>query len=549
MKSATFSFTGFLPAVTVNTLEIPFTITGIPVSQTDPQQTCTAIETWFQQAVTYFTTSESPVWFQGNSGIPGVAGGSPYSSPIGPLTGFEPSLSVQPVVGSDGVASLTQFDITFGGTSSYRDEAPLVISSAVNENGDPLDLSQSKGTILKESSPEFQVNPPTEESLFSLNPVVYNAGQSAVATDATGDFVITWSATSEIKGSGTDIYARRFTPIGITASYAPGTYVPGQITTGVEVLPSPTAVDVQQLNFSATGALPVTGLFRLQMATELGPVTTGNITFTSASPSTTALNIQKALVSAGFSGVTVAVVPTTKTTNFFFKVTFGGACTGVDKAPLTYVANATKPLPVTFAQKNVENLNSVEPTGSPGDMYTFLVNTSTANPQQTPGVSMDTEGDFAIVWAGEGQDISYFNDIYSQRFDYNGNRVGSETLVNTEVTANDTVPSVAMGRDGYEVVTWTETNGPVEATIGAPALVWVRGLDLQSHPLWNQIPVGIGADSSISMDGQDNFLVAWTAYLARAATTTPPAEHRRESTASWPSWKTTPPASRSPNRR
>ena len=277
VKSATFSFTGFLPAVTVNTLEIPFTITGIPVSQTDPQQTCTAIETWFQQAVTYFTTSESPVWFQGGNG---VAGGNPYSSPIGPLTGFEPSLSVQPVVGSDGVASLTQFDITFGGTSSYRDEAPLVIGSAVDENGDPMDLSQSKGTILKESSPEFQVNSPTQESLFSLNPVVYNAGQSAVAADATGDFVITWSATSEIKGSGTDIYARRFTPIGITASYAPGTYVPGQITTGVEVLPSPSAVDVQQLNFSATGALPVTGLFQLQMATELGPVTTGNITFT-----------------------------------------------------------------------------------------------------------------------------------------------------------------------------------------------------------------------------------------------------------------------------
>ena len=224
------------------------------------------------------------------------------------------------------------------------------------------------------------------------------------------------------------------------------------------------------------------------------------------------MNIQKALVSAGFSGVTVAVVPTTKTTNFFFKVTFGGACTGVDEAPLTYVANVTKPLPVTFAQKNVENLNSVEPTGSPGDMYTFLVNTSTANPQESPGVSMDTEGDFAIVWASEGQDISYFNDIYEQRFDYNGNRVGSETLVNTEVTANDTVPAVAMGRDGYVVVTWTETNGPVEATVGATSLVWVRGLDLQSHPLWNQIAVGIGADSSISMDGQDNFLVAWTAY-------------------------------------
>ena len=111
VKTAAFTLTGFFPAVTVNTLETPFTITGIPVSQTDPQQTCTAIESWFQQTVTAFTTSEAPVFV-----------GGPQSTPLGPLSGFEPSLSVEPVVGPNGVASLTQFDITFGGTSSYRTE-------------------------------------------------------------------------------------------------------------------------------------------------------------------------------------------------------------------------------------------------------------------------------------------------------------------------------------------------------------------------------------------------------------------------------------------
>ena len=507
--------------MTVNTLETPFTITGIPVSQTDPQQTCSAIESWFQQAVTSFTTSEAPVWFQ--SGAGGVSGGASYLTPLGPITGFEPTLSVEPVVGSNGHASLTQFDVTFGGTSSYRDEAPIVISSVVDENGDPLNLADSRATILKQSSPEFQVNPPTQQNIFSLNPVVYNAGESAVAMDATGDFVITWQGQGNAgvpgtnqSGSGgaqqsyTEIFARRYEPIGITSSYAPGTYVPGQVVTGVEVLPSPSAVDVQQLNFSVTKALPVTGVFQLQMATEFGPVTTGNISFTSASPSTTASNIQKALVAAGFTGVTVTVVPTTKSTNFFFKVTFGGACTGVDESPLTYVPNVHAPLAVTFAQKNINNINSVEPVSNPADMYTFLANTITANPHDSPAVSMDEEGDFTIAWASEGQTESYFNDIYLQRFNYTGNRVGSETLVNTEVTANDFVPAVAMGRDGYVVVTWSETNGPVETVVGASPLVWIRGFDLQSHPLWSQIPVGIGYGSSIAMDGQDNFLVTWT---------------------------------------
>ena len=70
----------------------------------------------------------------------------------------------------------------------------MVISSVVNENGDPLDPSQTRGTILKESSPEFQVNPAPVQSIFSLTPKAYDAGNSAVAMDATGDFVITWSA-------------------------------------------------------------------------------------------------------------------------------------------------------------------------------------------------------------------------------------------------------------------------------------------------------------------------------------------------------------------
>ena len=236
--------------------------------------------------------------------------------------------------------------------------------------------------------------------------------------------------------------------------------MPGQVVTGVEVLPSPTAVDVQQLNFSATKALPVTGVFQLQMATVGGPVTTANISFTSANPSTTAQNIQKALIAAGFTGVTVAVAPTTKTTNFFFTVTFGGGNTGIDEGAAHLRRQRQGALAGDLRQKNVKNVNSVEPTSNPANMYTFLVNTGTANPQGTPAVAMDTEGDFEIVWTSQGQDISYFNNVYSQRFDYKGNRVGSETLVNTEVTANEVQPAVAMGRDGYTVVPGPRSAAP-----------------------------------------------------------------------------------------
>ena len=47
----------------VTTLDRPFTINNIPVSQTDPKQTAQAIEKYFQQQVSSFTTGVAPFSF------------------------------------------------------------------------------------------------------------------------------------------------------------------------------------------------------------------------------------------------------------------------------------------------------------------------------------------------------------------------------------------------------------------------------------------------------------------------------------------------------
>ena len=47
----------------------------------------------------------------------------------------------------------------------------------------------------------------------------------------------------------------------------------------------------------------------------------------------------------------------------------------------------------------------------------FQVNTLTANAQSEPSVGMDSVGNFTIVWASKGQNLSYFNSIEGQRFD------------------------------------------------------------------------------------------------------------------------------------
>ncbi len=50
----------------------------------------------------------------------------------------------------------------------------------------------------------------------------------------------------------------------------------------------------------------------------------------------------------------------------------------------------------------------------------FRVNTNTANDQVSPAVAMDSQGDFIVVWATQGQSYSYFNTVKGQIYDYDG---------------------------------------------------------------------------------------------------------------------------------
>ena len=49
------------------------------------------------------------------------------------------------------------------------------------------------------------------------------------------------------------------------------------------------------------------------------------------------------------------------------------------------------------------------------DPYTQKANINYTNPQYDPAVAMDPYGNFVIVWANQGQDISWFNNISMER--------------------------------------------------------------------------------------------------------------------------------------
>jgi len=83
----------------------------------------------------------------------------------------------------------------------------------------------------------------------------------------------------------------------------------------------------------------------------------------------------------------------------------------------------------------------------------FLVNSFTANFQQFPSVAMDTNGDFMIAWQSLTQDGSVWG-VYGQRFSWGDGRVGSEFQIHTTTAASQTAPNVAMTPHGDFVVTW-----------------------------------------------------------------------------------------------
>ena len=109
---------------------------------------------------------------------------------------------------------------------------------------------------------------------------------------------------------------------------------------------APTLVsDPQVVTFAPTGIPPVNGTFEL----EVGTVETAPIVFNSSNLATTALNMQNALVAAGFPKVLVSVVPTAP--NYTFNISFGQP-----EPAVQYIA-AAAPMPITFTNNSAGNFS------------------------------------------------------------------------------------------------------------------------------------------------------------------------------------------------
>jgi hypothetical protein len=137
----------------------------------------------------------------------------------------------------------------------------------------------------------------------------------------------------------------------------------------------------------------------------------------------------------------------------------------------------------------------------------FPVNSFTPNSQRYASVAAAAGGGFVVVWGSSGQDGSGYG-IFGQRYDGGGTAQGAEFRVNSSTTGDQRFPSVSAAADGDFVVIW-EGQGP-----GDSSGIFGQRYDDAGSPRGGEFRVnsyttGLQEFPSVAADASGNFVVVW----------------------------------------
>jgi hypothetical protein len=249
---------------------------------------------------------------------------------------------------------------------------------------------------------EFQVNTTT----------LLEQRYSAVAMDADGDLVVTWTS-QFIDGSGTAVMMRRY-------NKATGTW-------GNEIQVNQTTTNDQRHSSIAMEA-------------------NGDFVITWTSMETGAADIYARRFSADGTPLGNQFRVNTRTTGSQDESKVAMDADGDFVVTWTDNGQDSSSYGI-YAQRYDSAGNAV---GSE-----FKVNTYTTNQQRRPYVAMDDNGGFVITWSGSTQDFGSSWGVFGQRYDLNGLPQGTEFLVNDTIAGNQQFSPVGMDASGNFVVAWT----------------------------------------------------------------------------------------------
>lgn len=292
--------------------------------------------------------------------------------------------------------------------------------------------------------------------------------RSAVAMDATGDFVVTWASNNQ-DGDKYGVYAQRFNSAGVAQG---SEFLVNVTTTGQQDQPQiamdsngdfvivwksdsgGTSNDIYARRFNSTGVAQ-SGEFRVNTS----------VTDTQDQPT----------IAMDGSGDFIVAWKTNSKIDGSGKGVFaqrydsaGVAQGGEFQVNMTSTGDQDKP---TAAMNSVGDFviawkSGQNQDGDKGGIFgqrfnaagvaqgaEFQVNTTTTDNQDRPTIGIDGSGNFTVAWASNNQDGSG-KGIYAQRFLANGTNSGSEFRVNSTTSNNQDFPALAMSSIGDLVVAW-----------------------------------------------------------------------------------------------
>ncbi len=143
----------------------------------------------------------------------------------------------------------------------------------------------------------------------------------------------------------------------------------------------------------------------------------------------------------------------------------------------------------------------------------FQVNSTSSHDQSDPAISMDSQGNFIVVWNSYLQDGNS-GGIFAQRFDADYNPIATEFQINSESLGNQIEPAVAMAPDGNFVVAWQSPGIDQED-------IFARRFDAAGNPLGNQfrvnsITTGIQLFPAVAVAPDSNFVIVWQSCSAQS---------------------------------
>jgi hypothetical protein len=142
----------------------------------------------------------------------------------------------------------------------------------------------------------------------------------------------------------------------------------------------------------------------------------------------------------------------------------------------------------------------------------FQVNSYTTRSQRRPAVASDADGNVVAVWESNRQDGS-FDGVFGQRYDAAGNPLGGEFQANTYTTNDQRAAAVGMAGGGDFVVVWQDG---YEGFGGYPVDVSGQRFDPSGNRIGGEFQANTrGAQNyspRLAPVANDEFVVVWGAW-------------------------------------